>query len=348
MKFIHIADVHLGMKPDLNFKWSDARTAEIFETFNKVIDVCNKDKIDVLLIAGDLFHSAPSEKLLKEVSYSFSKLEATQVVLMAGNHDYAPQGSKFNEFVWEKHVHMLPSDRMGTVILEELNTCIYGFSYETRNITTNRYDDIAPYDINMINILLAHGGEMNYVPMDLKKLEDSSFDYIAMGHIHKPEIKSNKMAYSGSLEPLDKTELGEHGYIYGEIDDKGCSIRHIPFAKRRYINLVVNVEGDITNGALIDRIKANIDDKGAEHIYSIIVKGYKQPELLFDIEVIKQYYNIISFKDESLPDYDFKALYEDNIDNIIGMYISKINSMDIDEDTRSKALYFGIDALMKH
>ena len=49
-----------------------------------------------------------------------------------------------------------------------------------------------------------------------------------------------------------------------------------------------------------------------------------------------------------MPDYDFKALYEDNIDNIIGMYISKINDMDIDEDMKNKALYLGIDALMKH
>ena len=42
-----------------------------------------------------------------------------------------------------------------------------------------------------------------------------------------------------------------------------------------------------------------------------------EDELIFDIESLKEQYNIISFKDESLPDYDFKALYEDNIDNII-------------------------------
>jgi len=70
--------------------------------------------------------------------------------------------------------------------------------------------------------------------------------------------------------------------------------------------------------------------------------------LLFDIETLRGLYNIIGFKDESLPDYDFKALYEDNIDNIIGMYISKINDMDIDEEMKNKVLYFGIDALMKH
>ena len=77
------------------------------------------------------------------------------------------------------------------------------------------------------------------------------------------------------------------------------------------------------------------------------MKGYNTPEIEFNIDRLKEQYNIISFKDESLPDYDFKALYEENIDNIIGMYISKIKSMDIDDDMKNKALYLGIDALMK-
>ena len=62
---------------------------------------------------------------------------------------------------------------------------------------------------------------------------------------------------------------------------------------------------------------------------------------------MKDSYNIIERIDESLPDYDFRRLYEDNIDNIIGMYISKINGMDIQEDMKNRALYLGIEALMK-
>ena len=62
MRFIHIADVHLGMKPDSGYPWSDKRASEIFETFTKIIDICNEDNIDLLIIAGDLFHKQPSEK----------------------------------------------------------------------------------------------------------------------------------------------------------------------------------------------------------------------------------------------------------------------------------------------
>jgi DNA repair exonuclease SbcCD nuclease subunit len=320
---------------------------KLFETFNKVIDLCNADNIDLLLIAGDLFHNQPSEKILKEVNYSFSKLNNTKVVLMAGNHDYAPIDSKFSNFVWNDNVHMLSNEKVEEVCFEDINTCVYGFSYDTRNISVNRYDDLQPYDMNKINIVLGHGGEPNYVPIDFKKMTQSKFDYVALGHIHKPNIIDERVAYAGSLEPLDKTETGDHGYIIGEINEDKCDVRLVPFAKRRYFNLIKHVESDITNGELLDILKKDMESYGRHNIFSFVIKGYKEPELLFDIEGLKEEYNIISFKDESLPDYDFKALYEDNIDNIIGMYISKINGMDIEDSMKRKALYLGIDALMK-
>lgn len=347
MKFIHIADVHLSMKPDISYRWSSARASELYETFNRVIDICNRDKIDLLLIAGDLFHHQPSEKLLREVDYSLSKLTYTQVVLMAGNHDYAPIGSQFEKYVWNEKVHMVSSDKMESVYLDEINTEVYGFSYGTRNIMTSRYDDVEPYDTNRINILLGHGGEPDNVPIDFNKLRESKFDYVALGHIHKPQIIGDKIAYSGSLEPLDKTEQGEHGYIYGELDKDKCMIKHVPFAKRQYIKLSMEVDSDLTNTELIDRISEEIRSHGIDNIYTINIEGFKAADLEYECDNLKEQYNIINIEDTSLPDYNFRILYEDNIDNIIGMYISKINGMDIDEDMKNKALYYGVDALMK-
>ena len=35
------------------------------------------------------------------------------------------------------------------------------------------------------------------------------FDYVAFGHIHIPDLdEANRMAYSGSLEPIDVNEIG--------------------------------------------------------------------------------------------------------------------------------------------
>ena len=47
MKFIHIADIHLGAAPDLGRPWSKARAKEIWDTFSEVVAVCNRDAVDV-------------------------------------------------------------------------------------------------------------------------------------------------------------------------------------------------------------------------------------------------------------------------------------------------------------
>ena len=53
MKFIHIADVHLGALPDAGKAYSKERGKELWETFAKVIQICEEEKVDFLFIAGD-------------------------------------------------------------------------------------------------------------------------------------------------------------------------------------------------------------------------------------------------------------------------------------------------------
>lgn len=55
MRFIHIADVHLGAQPDAGPLYSKGRAQEIWDTFESVIRVCEAERTDLLLIAGDLF-----------------------------------------------------------------------------------------------------------------------------------------------------------------------------------------------------------------------------------------------------------------------------------------------------
>ena len=53
-------------------------------------------------------------------------------------------------------------------------------------------------------------------------MERAGFDYIALGHIHKPMIlKEDQIIYSGALEPVDKNDTGPHGYVKGEITASG-------------------------------------------------------------------------------------------------------------------------------
>ena len=90
---------------------------------------------------------------------------------------------------------------------------------------------------------------------------------------------------------------------------------------------------------LIDMIKGDISENGQNNIYHITIDGYRAQDLTFDCDILKDSYNIIDIVDETLPDYDFRILYQENIDNIIGMYISKINGMDIQEGLKKKGGY---------
>ena len=89
---------------------------------------------------------------------------------------------------------------------EDINTEVTGFSYYTAEIPEPRLDALEAPEDGKIHILLGHGGDANHVPIDRAALASSGFSYIALGHIHRPEILlDKKMAYCGSPEPLDKT-----------------------------------------------------------------------------------------------------------------------------------------------
>ena len=98
MRFIHIADVHLGAVPDKGYPWSEEREKEIWRSFQRVICQVGRTEADLLLIAGDLFHRQPLKRELKEVNYLFSTIPDTKVILMAGNHDYIKKDSFYRDF----------------------------------------------------------------------------------------------------------------------------------------------------------------------------------------------------------------------------------------------------------
>lgn len=351
MKFIHIADVHLGMQPDKGMHWSELRKEEIKETFFNLLEICNREAVDFLFIAGDLFHNQPLVRDIKEINYGFSKLNRTKVIMIAGNHDYINERSHYINFQWCEQVFMLDNEKLDSLYFPEHNTRVYGFSYHQRDILEAKYTNAYPEDKECINILIAHGGDEKDIPIDKNNLKSLGYDYVALGHIHKQEFITDRIAYSGSLEPLDKNETGRHGYIIGDIqkDIEGnkSDISFIPLAKREYIHLEVEVEPDMTNGKILDFIKGKVTEIGEYNIYKLILKGIRDSENEIDINSLYDIGNIIQVMDTTVPDYDFSELYYMNKDNIIGMYIESIRRTGLEDEIADKALYYGIEALLK-
>lgn len=350
MKFIHIADVHLGAVPDSGQPWGALREKEIWSSFQNIIEICNEEKVDLLLIAGDLFHKQPLLRELKEVDYYLSKLETAKAILMAGNHDYISPRSFYQDYVWNDKVHMFLKESIDTVSYPELCVMVYGLSYRNRNIKEALYDGVRTTNKDRINILLAHGGEENNIPMNHNLMMEAGFDYIALGHFHKPNIINEKMAYVGSFEPLDKNETGARGYIIGEITqeqgERKTSIRFVPHSAREYRRVNLTVNADTTNGALKDQAKEVIRSMGEQHIYSFVIQGFRDELIHFDREELRKLGNVLEAQDESVPDYDFDLLYQENADNMIGLFIQNIRDNAKQDEIALKALYYGIEALL--
>ena len=346
MRFIHTGDIHLGAMPESRKEWAKNRGDEIWQTFERLIKKIKAQPVDMLIIAGDLFHRQPLLREIKEVDHLFSTIPETKVVLCAGNHDAIKKGSFYDGFKWSDNVIFLGSENVQKVEIPELNACVYGLSYHQTEITDGMYDHIIVDRPDMINILVAHGGDEKHIPINKKRVAMSGFDYVAMGHIHKPFMDEKyKMAYCGSLEPIDVNDTGERGYIYGEVDKKGLEFEFVPFSKRQYVDLDFTVTPNATNMEIRHRLSDIFNERGKDNMYRVTFNGYRDPEFEISIKDVMDCGNIVTVIDETIPDFDFEEMYADNKDNILGMFIGQYLDKEPLNPLQQKALYYGTKAL---
>ena len=235
------------------------------------------------------------------MDYIFSMLTHTKVVLIAGNHDYLKPSSYYLTYEWNSRVYPLLSDKLEAVEFEELGTCVYGLSYTLREIKEALYDNAFPKKRQPIEILLAHGGDDKHIPINKKQLGSLGYDYVALGHIHLPmEVEKNRMYYAGALEPTDKNDVGPHGYIRGEIRNGKTRVQFVPFASREYIHMEVPVEKNLPGRAVRERVEKAIQEKGIRNIYKIILTGFRDADMTYDLEGMDRYGNILEFIDDTL------------------------------------------------
>ena len=350
MKFLHTADIHWGMTPDSDSPWSRERYQAIKDTFTQIITKARDAEVNCLFISGDLFHRQPLARDLKEINYLFTTIPGVRIIIIAGNHDRIRTNSALLSFAWAPNVTFIMNEEMTSVYFEDINTEIHGFSYHTMDIKENWIEDIKAPEDGRIHILMVHGGDATHLPFDRKSLAEAGFSYVALGHIHKPEIiAEGRMAYPGSPEPLDKTETGPHGVLLGEINSatlKLESLNFVPLSKSQYIPLAINITPSTTNTELDLRISQEIDKRGRQILYRFRDCGMRDPDLTFDFENLKTKYRVVEVLDETEPQYDFGALLAEHPGDMIGFYIQTLQKPEM-SPVEKKALYYGISALLR-
>ncbi|MBU5438943.1 exonuclease SbcCD subunit D [Tissierella sp. MSJ-40] len=357
IKFIHTGDIHLGLQfknVSFNKEKAKERRIELWTTFERIVSRAKENMVDFLLIAGDLFEESYfTLGDMKRVRDTFKEAEKVNIIISAGNHDYIGEKSLYNKIDWSENVTIFNGNGIEIKEFPKLNTNIYGYSWSRTEMKENKlFHNFTEVDKERTNILVLHGDisiNSSYLPLNIQELNKLNLDYIALGHIHKPQIISDKIAYSGCPEPLDFGEIGERGIIEGMVKDNKTIFEFIPFSKRIFINEEIILKEDMGYPQIINKIK-NIDKGNKDRdFYRIILKGFIDKDVNFKslTKDLEPYFYHIEIKDNTILDYDFDMLERDNQDNIIGQFIKTMRSKGLEDSIVKESLYIGLEALLK-
>lgn len=348
MRFIHISDIHLGVKPDVGKPWSKKRRQDIWESFAQVIAAAEQKQPDFLFITGDLFHNQPLKKELKEVDALFRRIPKTRVILIVGNHDYLREKSYYLTYPWSENVCLFRREEIDCFDFPELNTAVYGLSYWHREIKERKYDGLCPSNEERINILLAHGGDDNHIPFSAEQALKDGFDYVAAGHIHRSGwLAKERAVMAGSLEPTDCNDIGPHGYWLGSLTKTAVDVSFFPIRKCEYCHETYEVNAHTSEQEIIAWAKELLRERPAYQYFRLTLKGRRDPEINYDLQELEKLDRIVDVRERLVPDYDYKKLLAEHPQSILGAYIRRMNREDADAVTK-KALEYGVNALLGH
>lgn len=252
IKILHCADIHFDT-PFKEFKNTLANKSkeELKEVFNRIIDLCNKEKVEIMLLAGDIFDNYTlSRSTLVFIKEALERLNETRVFISPGNHDPYNFKSFYKLVDWPKNVHVFKGD-LEKVLIPELGACIYGAAFNDNYVNKSMLKDIN-VDNSLINLVVIHGELSNgspneYNPITVKDIEESKADYVALGHRHKfngvEKVGLTSYAYSGCPQGRGFDELGEKGVLIGEISKAYVNLEFKKTCKRQYIEKEINIEG---------------------------------------------------------------------------------------------------------
>jgi DNA repair exonuclease SbcCD nuclease subunit len=89
-RFAHLGDCHIGA-------WREEKLKEMnFRSFVKALDICKEQKVDFIIISGDLFDTTlPDLTLVGKAVDKIKELkdEGIEVYLIYGSHDFAPNST---------------------------------------------------------------------------------------------------------------------------------------------------------------------------------------------------------------------------------------------------------------
>jgi DNA repair exonuclease SbcCD nuclease subunit len=237
MRLVHMSDLHLGYRQyqRLTPAGINQREADVATAFKAAIDKTIALEPDLVLIAGDLFHTVrPSNPAILHAFLQFGRLKKslprTEIVLIAGNHDL-PRASETGcilRLFAQLGFHVVDTAAR-RVDLGDRGVSILAVPDVPGPLPSLVANPAARY-----NVLLLHGEIPGLVPewfavsdrarteVSLEDLTRADWDYVALGHHHIYQRVARRVFYSGAIEYTRPNPWGEL-YLQekADIDGKG-------------------------------------------------------------------------------------------------------------------------------
>lgn len=357
MRFVHIADMHFDAPfTSLNSKegLGDKRRLEQRSAFKRVIDYIKENKIEYLLISGDLYeHEYVKKSTIDYIAKLFSQIPETKIFISPGNHDPYIKNSYYDTYDFGDNVYIFRNSNIERY--EDENVNIYGMAFNEFYMNESPLENIVlPYS-NKPSVLLAHcdlnGSKdkegFSYNPILESKLNSIGFDYCAIGHVHKNNLENqNRIYYPGSTISLGFDELGNHGMIVGEVTKDKFTKTFIELDERNFEELRISVDSLNSKEDLIEKILDYAYNEMT--MYKVILVGNRNFEInTRDILRVVSQTNVMKIKDETKLNYNLEELSKQN--NLKGIFIKEVLNMYeqglCTKEEYQKAIEIGLEAM---
>ena len=294
VKIIHTGDLHLGMTFKSLRDKSKLHRRDCQDVFSNIIDLCIKEKVDALLIAGDLFDDPnPSKSIVTFVIDELKRLKEKDIsaFIISGNHDPYNKESLWFGYSFPSNVYIFDSNNMSSKTIGNLT--VYGLAYI--NNAKEPLENFKAEENDNFNVGLVHGSTVNlkvdedpeysYRPIKKLQIDNSNLDYVALGHFHDLlEIKGKvKCFYSGSPEGLSFKNNANSSVLLVEYLEGKVTVKPIKTAIREFHTLEVDctkLDNDLEIKKVLEK------NKGGNKILRLVMKGSPSLDLQLDINFL--------------------------------------------------------------
>ena len=293
MRFLHTADIHLG-KTYRTCDDEDGRYEDFFTMLGSIVADAITEQVDFVLIGGDLFHTG--QILPRTFARTIETLQplkdaAIPCIAVEGNHDWIhrrdsiswmealsqmgyirllrPSRTESGDYRFDPFDHELGMG--GHIEIKGLN--IYGLGYigtQAGNHVARICEAVATQN----NLLLFHVGVWSYSPVEIGNMHPDEalplaekFDYVALGHGHKPYVIATPEGRPYAFNPgaPERVNFGEEkyekGYYLVSAAEGEFSHEHRPTSPRPMLVATINLDGAGNAELALESFRSQITEK---------------------------------------------------------------------------------------